>query len=288
MVGPMHDEWKLSSRTAIEEGIGRAFDKYPDDEVRSVAQYITFAGGHRWRGLCAIAAGSIFREDAPEYVLPSACGIELVQSATLVLDDLPSMDDADIRRGKPTAHLVFPRWAVDLTPSYLLTIAYEMSLAHPLPEPDRRVWAAVELSRAGLTMIAGQVDDMKRIDSVVDLIELARLKAGAFYAASVMIGGILCGADDDAAKTLHDAGMNLGVSYQILDDIADVTATREEIGKVPGSDGKLTTVVDWLGVDGARAESSRMLEEADDQLSSFGPGADRLRALVSEASWKAF
>lgn len=283
-----HEEWKAEVRSAIEAGLVDAFSRFPETEVRRVAEYITLGGGHRWRGLCAVAAGTIFRDDALVVVLPSACAIELVQSATLILDDLPSMDDARLRRGKPTAHLVFPRWAVDLAPSYLLTMAYELSLDHPLPPPDRRAAAAVELSRAGLTMIAGQVDDIRRTESALDLLELARFKAGAFYAASVTIGGILCGATDDEAAALREAGLLLGVSYQILDDVADVTASAEEIGKEPGSDAAMKTVVDWLGVDGAKTKSSELLAAAGRELDRFGDKAERLRSLIAEASWKAY
>lgn len=283
-----HDEWKARTRAAIESGLAAAISRSPGTEVQRVAAYITLGGGHRWRGLCAVAAGEIFRDDALDVVLPFACGIELVQSATLLLDDLPSMDDAGLRRGKPAAHLVFPPWAVDLAPSYLLTLAYELSLERSPAPAERRASAAVELSRAGQEMIAGQAADLMRAGGEVDLLAVARLKAGAFYAASVAIGGILCGASAEETTRLHNAGLLLGVSYQVLDDVADATAGVAQLGKEPGADAGMRTVVDWLGAEGARAKSADLLVSADRELDAFGDKARRLRALIAEATAVAY
>src|SRR5512139_17052 len=147
---------------AVEDFLVFAFGRHPASEVRAAAQYAALGGGHRWRGVVAVAAGRIFRTDALDIVLPAACGVELAHAASLVLDDLPSMDDAQLRRGKPCTHRMFPSWAVDMTPVYLLTMAYQVSLDNPRVSADRRVSAALELSAAGMHMIAGQVKDMKQ------------------------------------------------------------------------------------------------------------------------------
>ncbi|MCP4382016.1 MAG: hypothetical protein GY798_11495 [Hyphomicrobiales bacterium] len=286
---PNFDDAKDHGRAAVESFLVDAFAKYPPTEVRRAAEYATL-GGHRWRALVAVAAGKIFDRDALNIVLPCAGAIELVQAATLILDDLPSMDDARLRRGKPCTHLVFPNWAVDMAPAFLLSMAYEISLNNPRATPERRTWAAVEFSRAGLTMIAGQVRDVTRSgeeDPSFDLIELARLKAGAFFGASTMVGSILCGAKEHEAKALYAAGVNVGLSYQILDDVADVTARAAELGKEPGSDAAKFTVVDWLGVDGARRKAERFQSLALAEITQFGREADWLRSLIRELSWKA-
>lgn len=283
-----HDEWKAQVRAAIEAGLVEALARSPETEVRTVAEYVTLGGGHRWRGLCAVAAGEIFRDDALDVVLPFACGIELVQSATLLLDDLPSMDDAGLRRGKPTAHLVFPRWAVDLTPSYLVTLAYELSLRESPAPAERRAAAAVELSRAGQEMIAGQVADLMGADGEADLLGVASRKAGAFYAASVSIGGILCGASADEVTMLYATGLAFGVSYQILDDIADATASSAQIGKETGADSGVRTFVDWLGTDGAMAQSVELQASATRELDRFGDKAERLKGVIAEATAVAY
>lgn len=284
------DDLKKRIRWTIEASLVEAFARFPCDKVREAAEYATLGGGHRWRALVAVAAGRIFHSDPLYVVLPSACAIELAQAATLILDDLPSMDDATLRRGKPCAHLVFPGWAIDMAPVFLLSLAYEISLANVATTADRRAWAAIEMSRGGLTMIAGQAIDVTRGGRQVaetDLIHLARLKAGAFYGASAMVGAILCGANTSEAEAIRSAGESLGLAYQMLDDVADVTATVEEIGKDPGLDeGKFTTVK-RLGVDGARRKATEFQATALARIEEFGREADFLRSLITEASWKA-
>ena len=107
------DTAKADVRGAVEDFLQRVFADVPATEVANAARYAVLGGGHRWRALVAVAAGRIFRDDAMHLVLPAACGVELAHAASLVLDDLPSMDDACLRRGKPCTHRAFPRWAAD-------------------------------------------------------------------------------------------------------------------------------------------------------------------------------
>ncbi|MEZ5862605.1 MAG: polyprenyl synthetase family protein [Geminicoccaceae bacterium] len=223
-------------------------------------------------------------------MLPSACAIGLAQAATTSSTIFRRWTISTLRRGKPCAHLVFPRWAVDMAPVFLLSLAYELSLANEAATADRRARAAVEMSRGGLTMIAGQAIDVTRGDAPVaetDLVQLARLKAGAFYGASAMVGAILCGANAAEAAAIRGAGESLGLAYQMLDDVADVTASVEEIGKDPGLDDGKFTIVDRVGVDGARRRAVEFQAAALARLEGFGREADFLRSLITEASWKA-
>jgi geranylgeranyl diphosphate synthase type II len=235
-------------------------------------------------------SGGIFRSDALELTLPSACGVELAHAASLVLDDLPSMDDAKVRRGKPCTHLVFPAWAVDMTPVFLVTMAYQIGLDNPRVSKERRVSAALELSTAGLRMIAGQTQDVRQgnagEESGVRLLRCYQLKSGALYAAAAKAGAILCGAREDEAQSIYVAGLNLGLSYQMLDDVADMVAGVTEVGKHSGMDATKWTAVDWLGIDGARLKSRDFQSTALAAIEGFGPKADWLRALVCEASYK--
>jgi geranylgeranyl pyrophosphate synthase len=215
--------------------------------------------------------------------------VELAHAASMVLDDLPSMDDANFRRGKPAAHRVFPPWAVDMAPVFMLTMAYHMSLENRRATPERRVEAAIILSRAGHEMIAGQVSDLSdEHGDEAGLLARYRAKTGSLYAAATTAGGVLCGADAAEARVLHDAGVNLGLSCQFLDDVADVVAGLDEVGKEPGSDEGKTTAIDLYGVDGARRKAQDFQDAAHDDLAGFGREADLLRALVSQASWKAW
>jgi len=283
------DTLKAEVRAAVETELMARAASYADTPVRQAAIYAACGGGHRWRAIAAAAAGRIYRDDALEVVIGGACGVELAHAASMVLDDLPSMDDAALRRGKAAAHRVFPDWAVDMAPVFMLTMAYHMSLDNRRAEPDRRVAAAILLSRAGQEMIAGQVSDLAEDASdEAALVARYRGKAGSLYAAATAAGGVLCGADSDEMQALHGAGMNLGIAYQFLDDVADVVASAEEVGKLPGSDHGKATAIDLFGVEGARRRAQAYQEAAQADLAAFGPEADLLRRLVGEASWKAW
>ena len=281
---------KANVRGAVEDYLVSAFDMYPPTEVREAARYAALGGRHRWRAIVAVAAGRIFRDDALDVTLPGACGVELAHAASLVLDDLPSMDNAEVRRGKRCTHLVFPQWAVDMAPVFLVTIAYQISLDNPRACEQRRVSAALALSSAGLGMIAGQTEDIRqehaseKADS--RLLECYQLKSGVLYAAAAKAGAILCGASEHEAQSIHAAGLNLGLSYQMLDDVADVVAGVPEVGKNSGMDLGKWTAVDWLGVEGARQKSREFQSTALAALEHFHSRADWLRTLVCEASWK--
>ena len=282
---------KTRVRGAVEDFLSSAFDRYPSTEVRDAARYAVLGGGHRWRAIVAVAAGRIFREDALDVTLPGACGVELAHAASLILDDLPSMDNAEVRRGKRCVHLVYPQWAVDMAPVFLITMAYQLSLDNPLACEERRVGAALELSSAGLGMIAGQTEDIRqdhaREKAGEQLLGCYQLKSGVLYAAAAKAGAILCGANQQEARCIHDAGLNLGLSYQMLDDVADVVADVPEVGKNSGMDLSKWTAVDWLGLDGARRKSGEFQTTALAALDRFDSRANWLRTLVCEASWKA-
>jgi geranylgeranyl pyrophosphate synthase len=281
---------KQEVRGAVEAYLRAAFAKYPDTDVAKAAQYAVLGGGHRWRAIVAVAAGQIFSDDALNIGLPGACGVELAHAASLVLDDLPSMDNARVRRGKPCTHLVFPSWAVDMTPVFLITMAYQVSLENPRATEACRVNAALLLSAAGLRMITGQTRDILQEYSSGSadrrLLECYELKSAALYGAAARAGAILCGATEREAEAIQTAGVNLGISYQLLDDVADVVAGVNEVGKHSGMDAGKWTAIDWLGVDGARQKSHEFQSRGLAALEQFGPRADWLRTLVCEASYK--
>ena len=289
LLPPDFDAKKQQVRDAVEAFLTSGFRAYPDSDVRRAAEYSTLGGGHRWRPIVAVAAGEIFRDDALEIVLPGACGAELAHAASLILDDLPSMDDASFRRGKPAAHCVFPGWAVAMAPVFLVTMAYDISLKNDRVNSDKRVRAALDLCDAGQQMIAGQAMDVRQ-DSVDDdkkhLLQLYGMKSGALYAASARSGAILCDASQVEADKIYQAVMKLGLSYQFMDDIADVVASLEDVGKESGKDSDKTTAVDLFGVDGARKKAREFQGEGLKLITGFGSRADWLRQLIQEASWK--
>lgn len=286
------DAAKADVRGAVEDFLQRVFADVPATEVANAARYAVLGGGHRWCALVAVAAGRIFRDDAMHLVLPAACGVELAHAASLVLDDLPSMDDACLRRGKPCTHRTFPRWAADMAPVFMVTLAYQISLDNPSVPTCARVKAALDLSRAGFAMIRGQVHDMRQdLDGGTTeegrLMRCYLLKSAALYGAATKMGGILTGAADNEAAKLEAAGTDPGFSYQFLDDVADVVAGVAEVGKERGMDSGKLTAVDLFGVDGARRKASEFQARSLSHLQRFGAEADWLRQLVTEASWKA-
>lgn len=280
---------KAEVRRAVEGFLEQTLLGLEPSAVVDCARYVALGGGHRWRAIVAVAAGRVFDDDALAIGLPGACAVELAHAASLVLDDLPSMDDAQLRRGKPCAHLVFPRWAVDMTPVLLITTAYAVSLANDRASPGARIRGALLLSETGQNMITGQAQDVTQLfpTDIPErrLLECYTLKSGLLYAAAAKAGAILCGAGEDDAEKIGRAGLNLGLSYQLMDDVADVAASTADVGKTTGRDAGKWTAIDWLGVDGARREADRFRDRGIAALDGFGPRADFLRSLVMEASF---
>ena len=175
-----------------------------------------------------------------------------------------------------------------MAPVFMVTLAYQISLDNPSVPTSARVKAA----RAGLCMIRGQVHDMRQdLDRGTTeedrLMRCHLLKSAALYGAATKMGGILTDASEADAAKLEAAGVDLGFSYQFLDDVADVAAGVAEVGKEQGMDAAKLTAVDLFGVDGAKRKAREFQDRSLTQLEAFGPEADWLRTLVCEASWKA-
>jgi geranylgeranyl diphosphate synthase, type II len=243
-------------------------------------RYSLFAGGKRLRpalalGACELACG----DDSP--ALPAACALEMVHTYSLIHDDLPAMDDDDLRRGMPTSHKKFGEAAAILAGDALLTMAFDI-LA------DTGSVAAVrELARAAgaAGMVGGQVIDLESENHALRVEELRHLhacKTGALITVSLRLGAILGGADGHRLDALTAYGRHIGLAFQIADDILDVTGTEEKIGKPVGSDvaNSKSTYPALLGLDTARDLGQRAVDDAIGALAGFGPEADVFRALA--------
>jgi len=241
--------------------------------------------------MVAIAAGRIFHKDALEICLPVGASIELAHAASLVLDDLPSMDDGRLRRGQPCTHLQFAAipWAVDMVPVFMVNLAYQLALANERAGYRERVESASRMSRASSTMIAGQELDVTQATSDLEdhdgMLRCYLAKSGALYGSATEVGAITCGASSDDRRLLYKAGLSLGLAYQFMDDVCDVVATREQSGKDHGADSHKITAVDFFGVDGARTRAKTYQDESLERLSVYGAAADTLRELTRNASW---
>ena len=264
----------------IEQGLEAAFAACPPTEVVRAARYATLGGGHCWRGRMALAAGAIFCADAEEIVLPLAAALEMLQAASLVLDDLPSMDNAATRRGRACVHLVFPDWVVDLLPAFLVNLAYQIVAGHAGVSADDRIRALLLLGETGTRLAQGQELDLalaRKSVTETDLLECYALKSGALFAAALAGGARLCGAGDADVAALREMGVKLGQAYQMLDDVADgpeEDSAYKDAGRV--------TAYSLFGPVAARARAQKLLEEAARTLDRFGPAAGSLRELLDQ------
>lgn len=248
--------------------------------------YSLMAGGKRLRPVLCLTAGALF--GAPEEdLLPFACGIEMIHTYSLIHDDLPAMDNDDLRRGRPSNHKAFDEATAILAGDGLQADAFAAMTSCPV-DPHLVVRAVREFAHAAGSggMVGGQELDMlgegHRIP-LEDLRHLHSLKTGAILRASVTCGAILGGAENDALEVLGRYGASIGVAFQIADDILDVVSDAETLGKPVGSDAEegKNTYPALVGLDESRRLALRHADEAVDALKVFrGPEADFLRGLA--------
>jgi len=254
--------------------------------VCEAMRYAIFAGGKRLRPFLTLKGAALF--GVPESrALRAAAAIEMLHTYSLVHDDLPCMDDDDLRRGRPTTHRQFDEATAVLAGDALLTRSFEV-LADPETHPDGAVRAELvaRLASAGGTsgMIGGQMMDMLAPERAYDMdgvILLQRMKTGALFEFSCEAGPILAGAGAGDRQNLRDYARDLGLAFQIADDLIDALGTTEQAGKAVGKDqdqGK-ATLISLYGVDRAKSEAHRLAEQAAAVLAGYGPQADELRAL---------
>ena len=254
--------------------------------LREAMSYSLLAGGKRLRPILALAACEAVGA-RPDEAIDAACAVELVHTYSLIHDDLPAMDDDDFRRGRPTSHKKFGEAVAILAGDALCAEAFRVAAEKRKGREERVADVVFELARAAgaVGMVGGQVIDIeatgKKI-SVEELETLHRAKTGELLLVAVRAGARMGGADAAAMERLTAYGRALGLAFQIVDDVLDITADLATLGKDPGSDreaGK-TTFVDLLGVDGAKARARSVMDEGLRALEPFGAKADALRALA--------
>jgi farnesyl diphosphate synthase len=258
----------------------------PYARVVEAMRYAVFAGGKRLRPFLVLAGAGLF--EVPEgQALRVAAVIEALHTYSLIHDDLPCMDDDDLRRGLPTTHRKFDEATAVLAGDALLTLSFGV-LADARTHPSGAVRAelAARLAEAGGTagMIGGQMIDLLAPSANYDeaaVIQLQAMKTGALFEFSCEAGAILAGAEESQRLRLRDYARAFGLAFQIADDLIDALGTAEQAGKAVGKDAEQgkATLVSLYGVEKARAEVVRLAQAAAESLSPFGPAADDLRIL---------
>ena len=280
----------LAAQTAL---VDAALDRLvprestPPENIHRAMRYSLFAGGKRVRPILCIAAANCIAPSSMA-VESAACSLELIHTYSLIHDDLPALDNDDLRRGRPTSHKVFGEAMAILAGDALLTLAFEVLSNLDAIDDARKVALIRELSSASGTvggMIAGQVHDIEgegQMPTASLLERIHRAKTGALLRASVRMGAIYAGASSAQYNALSEFGEHIGLAFQIVDDILDVTQSSEALGKTAGKDAaqhKITfPAVYGLETSAAMAEQERLAAHA--ALKQFGDGAIHLRELA--------
>lgn len=274
-------------RGAIEVELDRLTAMRAPEILWNSMRYSLQAGGKRVRPLLTVATLDALGEN-PRPALPAACALELIHTQSLIHDDLPAMDDDDLRRGKPTNHKVFGEAQAILAGDAMLAWAFAVA-AGPLAQsyPAERCLAVVrELAEATVIgMVSGQVVDIASEGQTITPETLAYIhthKTGALIRAAVRTGALLAGASAPVSAALDRYADAVGLAFQIADDILDGTRTAEELGKTPGKDeaADKATYVKLYGVSAARQRLLGAGAEAQASLAEFGRSADALRAIA--------
>ncbi len=256
----------------------------------SVRSYVRSSPGKRLRPrlleASAIASGL---SEASELCAAAAQAIELIHTYSLIHDDLPAMDDDDLRRGQPTLHVAFDEATAILIGDGLQTEAFELLATDETLSTEQRVALISCLAKASgfAGMVGGQAMDMQATNTQLSLDELKAMhgmKTGALITAALEMGAIVADAREEQRLTLKAVGDRIGLAFQIIDDVIDVRSDSQTLGKTSGKDaaaGK-STYVELLGLEEASAEAMRLYREALDLIKSWGKEADGLRTLLGK------
>jgi geranylgeranyl diphosphate synthase type II len=275
-------------RERVEHGLGTLVPSAGTRPARlhAAMRYSLEAGGKRLRPVLTLAAADLFGTKAD--ALPAAVALECLHTYSLIHDDLPCMDNDDLRRGRPTAHKQFDEATALLAGDALLTLAFQLIGRHYPADAGLCASLTREIADAAGSerLIGGQMEDLlaeQKADATAAELEFIHLnKTGAMLTASLVAGGLCGGASEAQLAALRDAGRHLGLAFQIIDDILDATADTATLGKTAGKDAKAgkTTYVKLHGLDASRRHAREQSDAAKSALARLPGGAPFLTALV--------
>jgi geranylgeranyl pyrophosphate synthase len=283
------DQLLARSRALVELELNRLLPlaNTPPEKVHQAIRWSVFAGGKRFRPALLIATGQVF--GAPvELLLKTACAFEMIHTYSLIHDDLPAMDDDDLRRGRPTCHVRFDEATAILAGDGLQTLAFRTISHDEDLDAATRVKLIKELANASGTpdgMVGGQALDIAgeaRVVTSKELEVIHRLKTGALIIAAARSGAIIGAASDSELNTITDYSSQLGLLFQITDDLLDVTATAEDLGKTPGKDARSlkATYPGLYGVEETKQAAKRAHAAACEALTKIARPTDTLRGIA--------
>ena len=255
--------------------------------IHQAMRHSVFAGGKRLRPILCMEAGRMAAGSLPSYIEDLGAALEMLHTYSLIHDDLPALDNDDLRRGRPTCHKVFGEATAILAGDALQTQSYEVLAGLPCPA-EARVRIIAEIARGTGTvdgMIGGQVVDLEAERTRPDaetLDYIHRAKTAALITASVVSGGIYAGGNDDAIARLRTFGQCVGLAFQIVDDVLDVTQSSEQLGKTAGKDtaAEKVTYPALYGIEESLRRAEALVAQAFGALDAFGNRAETLKALA--------
>ncbi len=285
----MLSETLEQGRAAADAALHRLLPLETQDPVsiHKAMRHSVFAGGKRLRPVLCMEAGRMVAGSLPAGIDELGAAVELLHTYSLIHDDLPALDNDDLRRGRPTCHKVFGEALAILAGDALQTRAYEVLAKLKCPA-EARVRIVEELARGTGTvdgMIGGQVVDLeaeRTAPNAVMLEYIHRSKTGALIAASLVSGGLYAGGKDDAVVHLETFGQSIGLAFQIVDDVLDVTQTSEQLGKTAGKDtaARKATYPALFGVDESLRKADELVSAAFAELDGFAERAETLKELA--------
>ncbi|MEI6830284.1 MAG: geranylgeranyl diphosphate synthase CrtE [Synechococcaceae cyanobacterium ELA445] len=276
-----------STRLRVETALDASLGPERPESLRDCMRYSLLAGGKRLRPILCLAACELAGGNS-DLALPTAVGLEMIHTMSLIHDDLPAMDNDDLRRGRPTNHKVYGEANAILAGDALLTRAFEMvALRSPGVPPERllQVVGVLSLASGAPGLVGGQVVDLECEGKQVDLDTLEYIhlhKTGALLQSCVITGALIAGAPEDLLSALRRYARGIGLAFQIIDDILDVTASSDVLGKTAGKDltADKTTYPKLLGLAESRIRAQSLVDGAKEALEPWQERAQPLLALA--------
>jgi geranylgeranyl pyrophosphate synthase len=282
-------QFVIDTRKLVDAALDRILpaESVPPVKVHTAIRWSVFAGGKRFRPLLSLAVGKTLGTDQARPIM-TACALEMIHTYSLIHDDLPSMDNDDLRRGRATCHVRFGEATAILAGDALQTLAFKTVSDDEQLSTAQRVRLISEIARAAATpdgMVAGQACDLEaesREVTATELEQIHRLKTGALIIAAARCGAIIAEASESELAAITDYAAQLGLLFQITDDLLDITATAEAIGKTPGKDrrSKKATYPALYGVEATRKHLAHAHQTACASLERLQRPTELLRAIA--------